>query len=99
MLSSSVVATVLGGWGTTSSLADDDGLFDLFMRRDTGVAELWRQHESFLRGEAERLGIMPDFEMPDGRVLFFGEFVSRPQAEQSEYWHRRSEESLTDEEP
>ncbi len=99
VLSSSVVATVLGGWGTTSSLADDDGLFDLYMQRATGIVQLWRQHESFLRGEAERLGIEPDFEMPDSRVLFFGEFLSRPPDEQTAYWQRRSKEALTDEDP
>jgi len=97
-LSPAVVATVLGGWGTTSSLGDDDGLFDLYMSRQTGVVALWAEHEAFLRAEARRLKITPDFEMPDGRVLFFAEFVSRPQAEQMEYWQLRGEEALTDDE-
>ena len=35
--------------------------------------------------------------MPSGGALFFAEFVTLPLAEQMEYWHRRSEEALTDE--
>ncbi len=98
VLSAGVVGVLLAGW-EKSNLAGDDQLFDLFMRRDTGVVALWRQHESFLRGEARRLGIEPDFEMPSGQALFFAEFATLPLAEQMEYWHRRSEEALTDEEP
>ncbi len=98
VLSAGVVGVLLAGW-EKSNLAGDDQLFDLFMRRDTGVVALWRQHESFLRGEARRLGIEPDFEMPDSRVLFFGEFLSRPPDEQTAYWQRRSKEALTDEDP
>jgi hypothetical protein len=99
-LSPGVIAVLLGGWSAKSaSLESDDAVFDLFLRRNTGVAELWTAHKAFLLSEAQRLGIEPDFEMPDSRVLFFGEFLSRPPDEQTAYWQRRSKEALTDEEP
>jgi hypothetical protein len=77
-LPESLVRRVLLGW--TVDLQVDtlpewerDALFDLWQNREAGCARLWRQHERWLRAEAQRLGITPAWPMRNRRRGFFGE--------------------------
>ena len=49
------------------------GFLELF--DDAGTAHLWQTHETYLRGEAARLGIQPEWGTDDGRLLFYAEYV------------------------
>lgn len=87
-LSPNVVATLLAGWGACGpdgwpddrvpgydldGIDTDDALFELMQGRDRAVIDLWQRHESYLRGEAARLGIKPMWPIAGRRRGFFGE--------------------------
>lgn len=87
-----VVAIVLSGWTAVHAAASesDAACFDLFQSREHGILQVWAHHEAFLRAEAVRLGIEPQWPMPGGRRGFFGEAL----AVATEIVH--SDEDLTD---
>ena len=73
-----VAAILLGGFGSRPLDGEQHhgfggGFLELF--DDAGTARLWQLHEPYLRGEAERLGIRPEWDGGDGRLLFYAEFV------------------------
>ena len=80
-LSAAVAVVALAGWGTepAEGMGDRGGLFTLAMEpdRDDGFARLWRDHEPYLRAEAARRGITPEFCMDGCAPMFFAERVSR----------------------
>lgn len=82
-LGARTVAVLLGGWSATPPHPvegpPDDELFDLFQQNTAGIVRLWREHEAFLRGEARRLGIAPEW-TANGRPAFFGEHCAAPGA-------------------
>jgi hypothetical protein len=78
VLDSAVTAVLLAGWSARPPEGDDPAttaLFELFLERDAGAARLWREHSEFLRMEAKRLKIAPEFG-PRSR-LFFAEDLAR----------------------
>jgi hypothetical protein len=57
-----ITRVLLEGWGGRGRARPGEGpepIFGLFMAPRTAMADLWRQHERFLRAEAARLGIAP----------------------------------------
>ena len=58
-------------------------LFDVWAGRDSGIIQLWREHEAFLRTTATQWGWQPRYTTPDGRQLFFGEYCALSQADQA----------------
>jgi hypothetical protein len=73
------VAILLSGFGTppldgVKHHGFGGGFIDLF--DDESTARLWQQHEPFLRAEAARYGIQPEFEADNGTLLFYGELVT-----------------------
>ena len=76
-----VVAILLGGWlaeppgGRERQAGFTPGTLDVFSGNLPRVAELWHQHEAFLRAEARRVGVAPEFILPGGAVGFFGEYA------------------------
>lgn len=79
-----VAAILIGGWSAQPLDGEPTKgftppLLDLFMGHDEGLVRLWLQHEGFLRAEAQRLGIVPDWpQVRDrGPKYFFGEYVMR----------------------
>lgn len=76
-LSPACVRVVLEGWAAATAVQEVDSgqLFELFLRRGAGVAQVWREHEQFLRNEAERLHVSPGW--GSRRQYYFGEFLAR----------------------
>jgi hypothetical protein len=61
----SVIAIALDGWAAKppASVAtdprEDAALFELFIARDEGLVDLWRQHEPYLRALAHAWRLTP----------------------------------------
>jgi hypothetical protein len=78
-LSVEVVAILLRGWSAQAPVRDDytgfsGGFVDLYDA--DGPAQLWRQHERFLRATAKAWGWEAQDELPDGRRVFAAELCA-----------------------
>ena len=80
-VSPATAAVLLGGWcappldGLEHGFSG--GFLDLYEAGGAGIVRLWRTHERFLRSEAARLGIEPEFEGDGGERLYFAEHIAR----------------------
>jgi hypothetical protein len=74
-LSPTAVCLLLGGYSCDPAEGGPGGFGDagdLYFGGDPAFAEAWTQHEAFLRAEAKRRGIEPEYASPRG-PMFFGE--------------------------
>ena len=70
-----VIAILLAGWSAPmapepSPVGFSSGLLDLF---DGHTADIWTEHEQWLREKARQWGWEPSHVAPDGRRVFYGE--------------------------
>ncbi len=79
-LSPEVIAILLGGWGATPpepSIPNPGfagGFYELASGHTSGAAaDMWREHEEFLRDTARGWGWEPSIPGPGGRLLFYAE--------------------------
>jgi hypothetical protein len=73
-----VAVRLLAGWGVepAEGPGDSRGFLELLQGRHPRVAALWRQHEPWLRAEARRRQIEPDWGPVDGPPMFYAEWVA-----------------------
>lgn len=78
-LYASTIAVLLKGWGATAPEPSPEnfGGGQLELLSDRGApAQMWKQHERFLRAIAQQWNWQPSIEAPDGRRLFWAEAVA-----------------------
>lgn len=81
-----VAAIALGGWsGRPPGPAHRpcSACWDAFFDNEAGMARLWREHETHLRGKAREWGVEPedgDDDDPSAGRMFFAESCARREA-------------------
>ena len=80
-VSAATAGVLLSGWGAPPLGGAEQhgfagGFIELYEPGDAGIVRLWRQHETYLRQEAARFGIKPEYETDDGQAVFFGELIA-----------------------
>ncbi len=75
-----VAVVLLGGWMAEppggASPGFGQGFMELAQLSDEGIVALWLMHETYLRRNAQRLGIEPVWDGGDERAVFFGEHLA-----------------------
>ena len=80
-LSPDTIAVLLDGWSATAPVASPHGFgggfLQLYEANDAGILRLWTTHREALLTQAEAWGWTPRWELEDGTVGFFGDYLQR----------------------